>query len=87
MTGNLVISDSAGGNLAAGRGALMARDRGGPELAGQVLLYPVIALGSPDTESHWLFGQGYYNPARAAVLISTRRRRRLQLSKARHPAC
>ncbi|KWX66325.1 alpha/beta hydrolase [Mycobacterium sp. NAZ190054] len=56
----LVGGDSAGGNLAAVT-ALMARDRGGPALAGQVLLYPVIAAGF-DTESYRLFGQGFYNP-------------------------
>ena len=37
-----VGGDSAGGNLAAAL-ALIARDRGGPELALQVLLYPMIA--------------------------------------------
>jgi acetyl esterase len=37
-----VGGDSAGGNLAAAV-ALMARDRGGPELGLQVLLYPMIA--------------------------------------------
>ena len=56
----LVGGDSAGGNLAAVT-ALMARDRGGPELAGQVLLYPVIAADF-DTESYRIFGEGYYNP-------------------------
>lgn len=35
-----VIGDSAGGNLAA-VAALMARDSGGPSLAGQVLIYPM----------------------------------------------
>lgn len=35
-----VAGDSAGGNLAAAV-ALMARDRGGPELAHQLLIYPV----------------------------------------------
>ena len=35
-----VVGDSAGGNLAAVV-ALMARDRGGPEIAAQVLVYPV----------------------------------------------
>lgn len=56
----LVAGDSAGGNLAAVT-ALMARDRGGPGLAGQVLLYPVIAADF-DTESYRLFGHGFYNP-------------------------
>ncbi|BBX17809.1 esterase [Mycolicibacterium duvalii] len=56
----LVAGDSAGGNLAAVT-ALMARDRGGPDLAGQVLLYPLIAADF-GTESYRLFGQGFYNP-------------------------
>jgi acetyl esterase len=56
----VVGGDSAGGNLAAVT-ALMARDRGGPALAAQLLLYPVIAADF-DTESYRLFGQGFYNP-------------------------
>lgn len=59
----LVGGDSAGGNLAAVT-ALMARDRGGPTLAGQVLLYPMIAADF-DTESYRRFGAGYYNPVTA----------------------
>ena len=39
----VVMGDSAGGNLAAVV-ALMARDRGGPPLAGQLLLYPSVDL-------------------------------------------
>jgi acetyl esterase len=45
----LVVSgDSAGGNLAAAV-CLMSRDRGGPRIASQLLLYPVMApaAGSP----------------------------------------
>ncbi|MFC6594112.1 alpha/beta hydrolase [Kitasatospora paranensis] len=44
----VVAGDSAGGNLAAAV-CLMARDRGGPHLAAQLLLYPVTAPaeGSP----------------------------------------
>jgi len=38
--GVIVAGDSAGGNLAAAA-TLMARDRGGPPLAGQVLIYPI----------------------------------------------
>jgi acetyl esterase len=56
----VVGGDSAGGNLAAVT-AVMARDRGGPDLAAQLLLYPVIAADF-DTESYKLFGSGYYNP-------------------------
>ncbi|GAA2566037.1 alpha/beta hydrolase [Mycolicibacterium diernhoferi] len=59
----LVGGDSAGGNLAAVT-ALMARDRIGPRLAGQVLLYPVIAADF-DTESYRQFGAGFYNPTPA----------------------
>ena len=55
-----VGGDSAGGNLAAVT-ALMARDRGGPVLAGQLLIYPVIAPDF-DNESYRLFGKGFYNP-------------------------
>jgi acetyl esterase len=59
--GRIVVGgDSAGGNLAA-VAALMARDRGGPALAAQLLIYPVLAADF-DTESYRLFGRGYYNP-------------------------
>ncbi len=53
-----VMGDSAGGNLAAAL-ALRARDRGGPRIALQVLLYPVL---SPDfgRDSYRRFGQGDY---------------------------
>lgn len=56
----VVGGDSAGGNLAAVT-ALMARDRGGPGIAGQLLIYPVIAADF-DNESYRLFGSGFYNP-------------------------
>jgi acetyl esterase len=56
----VVGGDSAGGHLAAVT-ALMARDRGAPTLAAQMLLYPMIAA-SFDTDSYRLFGKGYYNP-------------------------
>lgn len=58
-----VMGDSAGGNLAAAL-CLMARDRGGPAIAGQVLLYPVLA---PDfeTEGYRRFGTGHYNTTAA----------------------
>lgn len=56
----MVGGDSAGGNLAAVT-ALMARDRGGPTIAAQLLLYPMLAADF-DTESYRLFGKGFYNP-------------------------
>jgi acetyl esterase len=56
----VVGGDSAGGNLAAVT-TLMARDRGGPGIAGQLLIYPVIAADF-DNESYRLFGSGFYNP-------------------------
>ena len=37
----IVVGDSAGGNLAAAV-AILARDRRGPELAGQILIYPAV---------------------------------------------
>lgn len=45
----VVMGESAGGGLAASL-ALMARDRGGPQLAGQVLIYPMLdwRTGGPD---------------------------------------
>ena len=55
-----VGGDSAGGNLAA-VATLMARDRGGPTLAAQLLLYPVIAADF-DNASYRQFGHGFYNP-------------------------
>ena len=69
-----VGGDSAGGNLAAVT-ALMARDRGGPALAAQLLLYPVIAADF-DTESYRLFGAGLLQPdAGAAVVLGPVRAR------------
>ncbi len=58
-----VAGDSAGGNLAA-TVSIAARDRGGPPLAGQVLLYPVID-DDFGTESYRLYGEGYYNSEKA----------------------
>lgn len=54
----MVGGDSAGGNLAAAV-ALLARDRGGPPIHHQLLLYPALDTAI-DSESHQLFGQGYY---------------------------
>lgn len=59
----LVAGDSAGGNLAAVT-CLLARDRGGPALAGQVLLYPVLDPGC-DTPSYTEYATGYFNTREA----------------------
>ena len=60
----LVAGDSAGGNLAAVT-CLIARDRGGPAITGQALLYPVLDPGC-DTESYRTHGTGFFN-TRAAM--------------------
>jgi acetyl esterase len=52
----IVAGDSAGGNLAAVC-ALRARDRGGPKLALQVLVYPATS-GDPTTPSCAKYGSG-----------------------------
>jgi acetyl esterase len=53
-----VGGDSAGGNLAAAV-SQMARDRGGPNLVYQVLIYPITDY-MPDTPSYRENGEGYY---------------------------
>ncbi len=53
-----VGGDSAGGNLAAVV-TLMARDRGGPSLMFQLLIYPATNLSSFDTKSFSEHGEGY----------------------------
>jgi acetyl esterase len=50
--------DSAGGNLAAGA-ALLARDRRGPTIAHQLLVYPALDTDL-DTPSYLKFAEGYY---------------------------
>jgi acetyl esterase len=52
-----IAGDSAGGNLAAAV-ALMARDRGGPKLLHQLMVYPVTDC-SFETRSYHDNGQGY----------------------------
>ncbi len=60
----VVGGDSAGGNLAAVV-ALLARDRGGLELAGQILVYPITDCDL-DTPSSLTNAEGY-NLTRAAM--------------------
>jgi acetyl esterase len=53
-----VAGDSAGGNLAAAV-SLMARDREGPDIDSQVLIYPGLDAVHLDRESYRNFGRGY----------------------------
>ena len=55
----VVAGDSAGGNLAAVV-ALLARDRSGPALAGQALLYPVLDPAC-DSPSYTTYAEGWFN--------------------------
>lgn len=59
-----VVGDSAGGNLAAVT-ALLARDRQGPRLAFQGLVYPVTAALPGQFPSHQKFGEGYVLSSRS----------------------
>ena len=59
----VVAGDSAGGNLAAAV-TLIARERGGPAIAGQVLVYPVTDL-SMGTASYVENAEGYFLTADA----------------------
>lgn len=54
-----VAGDSAGGNLAAAV-SLMARDRGGPRIKYQVLLFPVTDTSRTGTESYNNFSEGFF---------------------------
>jgi acetyl esterase len=53
-----VVGDSAGGNLAAVV-AQMAKDKQGPAIACQVLIYPVTNIAETNTESYRKFSSGY----------------------------
>lgn len=54
-----VAGDSAGGNLAAAV-CLVTRDRGGPAVRFQALVYPALDASDQDRESYRLNGKGYY---------------------------
>lgn len=60
-----VAGDSAGGNLAAVV-SQMARDRGGPEIGAQILIYPVTDHNF-DTESYRVNGGGEYGLSEAGM--------------------
>ena len=53
-----VAGDSAGGNLSAVV-SLMARDKGGPSLCFQLLIYPTTNISSFDTQSFNEHAEGY----------------------------
>ena len=54
----VLAGDSAGGNMVAVT-ALMARDRGGPALCGQLMIVPVTDYHKPGYPSYVENGQGY----------------------------
>jgi acetyl esterase len=54
-----VAGDSAGGNLSAVV-SIRSRDRNGPKIQYQALIYPATNLASLDTESHRLFSTGFF---------------------------
>ncbi|HET7871340.1 MAG TPA: alpha/beta hydrolase [Terriglobales bacterium] len=59
-----VAGDSAGGNMAAVV-CMLAKERGGPSIAAQVLIYPATGSGF-DTPSFKEFAEGYYLTAEAS---------------------
>lgn len=59
----VLAGDSAGGNLAA-CAALLARDRGGPAVRAQLLIYPMTVPGHRG-DSYHRFAEGYANTAAA----------------------
>ncbi len=56
----VIAGGSAGGGLAAGT-ALLARDRGGPNLFGQVLIYPMIDDRNDTVSAHQIDGEGVWD--------------------------
>src|SRR3954451_10563373 len=56
----VIAGGSAGGGLAAGP-TLMARDRGGPDLLGQVLIYPMIDDRNDTVSAHQIDGEGVWD--------------------------
>jgi acetyl esterase len=58
-----IAGDSCGGNMAIAV-TLMAKDRGGPSFAAQLLYYPVTDAGM-DTDSYHEFAEGYFLTAPA----------------------
>ncbi|WP_078596830.1 alpha/beta hydrolase [Evansella clarkii] len=61
-----VAGDSAGGNLATVM-TLMARDRNGPDITSQVLLYPLTTFQDVPLESRDIYDSGYYLLSRSVM--------------------
>ncbi len=59
-----VAGDSAGGSMAAAV-SQMARDRNGPEIAYQILIYPGTDIASMDTDTYSRFEEGFMLTRRA----------------------
>jgi acetyl esterase len=53
-----ICGDSAGGNISAAV-ALLSRDKGGPGISSQLLIYPVTDASSTNHESYRTFAEGY----------------------------
>ncbi|WP_368504217.1 alpha/beta hydrolase [Alkalihalophilus sp. As8PL] len=62
-----VVGDSAGGNLATVV-SLMARDRKGPEVAAQALLYPLTTFQDVEFDSRGVYDSGYYLLSRNVMM-------------------
>jgi acetyl esterase len=60
-----LVGDSAGGNMAAVV-SLLAKQRGGPNISAQVMIYPATG-GSPDLPSRQQFAEGYYFSAKTGL--------------------
>jgi len=60
-----LVGDSAGGNMAAVV-SLLAKQRGGPNISAQVMLYPATG-GSMDLPSRQQFAEGYYFNAKTGL--------------------
>jgi acetyl esterase/lipase len=73
----VVVGASAGGGLAAGA-ALLARDNGGPRLAAQILMYPMIDDRNDTSSSIQIDGKGIWdrgsNDTGWDALLGSRRR-------------
>lgn len=61
-----VVGDSAGGNLATVV-TLMARDRNGPDIAAQALLYPLTTFQDVPFTSRQVYDSGYYFISRSVM--------------------